>query len=47
MRRTLLFSAALLLAMALTLLFAAPKPNPRLKNAGREPERNGWIPVHL
>lgn len=47
MRRTLLFSAALLMVMALTLLFGEPKPNARLRNAGREPERNGWIPVHL
>ena len=47
MRRSLVFFAAVLMAAALTLLFGAPKPNARLKNAGREPERNGWIPVHL
>jgi hypothetical protein len=47
MRRTALIFAALLMATALTLLFGEPKPNPRLKNSGREPERNGWIPVHL
>jgi hypothetical protein len=33
--------------MALTLLFGKPKSDPRLKTAGREPERSGWVVVHL
>ncbi len=33
--------------LALTLLSGKPKSDPRIKTAGREPERNGWIQVHL
>ena len=33
--------------LALTLLSGKPKSDPRLKTAGREPERNGWVTVHL
>ena len=47
MRRTLLLFTGLLTLVALTLLLGAPKVDPRMKNAGRDPERNGWIPVHL
>ena len=47
MRRTLLPFTALLALVALTLLSGKPKVDPRIKNAGREPERNGWITVHL
>jgi Phospholipase B len=47
MRRTLVFFTLLLMLMALTLLFGKPKANPRMRGAGREPERNGWIQVHL
>ena len=47
MRRTLVFTTLLLMLMALTVLLGKPKADPRMHNAGREPERNGWIPVHL
>jgi hypothetical protein len=47
MRRTLLLFIAALMLLALTLLSGKPKTDPRIKSAGREPERNGWIQVHL
>src|SRR5690242_3134487 len=47
MRRTLLPFTALLLLMAFTLLSGRPKSDPRMKTADRDPERNGWITVHL
>ena len=47
MRRTSVFSAALLLALAFTLVSREPQTDPRLKKASRAPERNGWIQVHL
>ena len=47
MRRTLLVFAALLMLVAFTLLSGKPKADPRIKNAGREPDRSGWITVHL
>ena len=45
MRRTAVFSAALLLGLAFTLV--SRDPDPRLKKAARSAERNGWIQVHL
>jgi hypothetical protein len=47
MRRTLLLATAVLMLLAFTLLSGKPKTDPRIKSAGREPERNGWIQVHL
>ena len=47
MRRTLLFSALLMLALALSLVSREPAANPRLKKARRMAEHNGWIQVHL
>jgi len=47
MRRTTLFSAALLLAVAFSLVSREPQADPRLKKASRAAERNGWIQVHL
>ena len=47
MRRTSLFSAALLLALAFTLVSREPQTDPRLKKASRASERGGWIQVHL
>jgi hypothetical protein len=37
----------LLLGCAATLVSRDPSADPRLKKASREPERNGWIAVHL
>src|SRR5215831_5715792 len=45
MRRTAVFTAALFLGLALTLV--SRDPDPRLKKAVRSAERNGWIQVHL
>ena len=45
MRRTAVFSAVLLLGLALTLV--SRDADPRLKKAARSAERNGWIQVHL
>jgi Phospholipase B len=47
MPRTSLFSAVLLLGLALSLVSREPQTDPRLKRAARFPERNGWIQVHL
>jgi hypothetical protein len=48
MRRTTFFSAALLLALAITLVSREPQPtDPRLKKASRQLARAGWIQVHL
>jgi len=47
MRRTSLFSAALLLALALSLVSREPQTDPRLKKGSRAPERSGWIQVRL
>ena len=47
MQRTSVFSAALLLALAFTLVSREPQTDPRLKKASRAPERSGWIQVHL
>jgi hypothetical protein len=47
MRRTSLFSAALLLVVAFSLVSREPQADPRLKKASRAPERSGWIQVHL
>ncbi|MGD0776841.1 MAG: C45 family peptidase [Candidatus Solibacter sp.] len=47
MRRTAVFSAALLLALGFTLVSSEPGTDPRLRKAGRASERNGWIQVHL
>jgi len=47
MRRTLLFSTVLLLALGIGLVSGYPGGQSRMKNASRTPERNGWIQVHL
>src|SRR4051794_17977098 len=47
MRRTAVFSAALLLVLGFTLVSREPQTDPRLKKASRATERNGWIQVHL
>ena len=47
MPRTSLFSAAILLALAVSLVSSPPQADPRLKKAARFPERNGWIQVRL
>ena len=47
MRRTAVFSAALLLALGVTLVSREPQTDPRLRKASRAGERNGWIQVHL
>jgi Phospholipase B len=47
MRRIFLFSSILLVASAALLISGDPRSDARLKKASREPERNGWIPVHL
>ena len=48
MRRTsALFSTALFLALAVTLISRDPQTDPRLKKASRAAERSGWIQVHL
>jgi len=47
MQRTAVFSAALLLLLACTLVSRQPPAGPRLRNASRSAVRNGWIQVHL
>src|SRR5579871_66906 len=47
MRRIPVLCAVLLLGLAVTLISREPVTNPRLKKAGRLPERAGWIPVYL
>jgi Phospholipase B len=47
MRRTAVFSAALLLALGFTLISREPQTDPRLRKASRSSERNGWTQVHL
>jgi hypothetical protein len=47
MRRTSIFSAALLLALAITLVSREPQTDPRLKKSSRMPERSGWIQIRL
>ncbi len=47
MRRTSLFSAVLLLALAFTLVSSEPQSDQRMKKASRAPERAGWIQVRL
>jgi hypothetical protein len=47
MRRTAVFSALLLLAIAFSLVSREPQADPRLKKAARANQRNGWIQVHL
>jgi hypothetical protein len=47
MRRTSVFSAFLLLGLALTLVSREPQTDPRLKKASRAAEHAGWIQVHL
>jgi hypothetical protein len=42
-----LFTVALLLALALSLVSREPQTDPRLKKASRAPDRSGWIQVHL
>ncbi len=39
--------ASVLFALAVVLVSREPQPDPRLKNAFRRPEQNGWIFVHL
>jgi hypothetical protein len=46
-RTTLYFAVALLFATAAALISSDPATDPRLKNASRAAERNGWIQVHL
>jgi Phospholipase B len=45
MRRIAVFSAVLLLALAVTLV--SRDPDARLKKSARSAERNGWVQVHL
>ena len=47
MRRTAILILFLLLAVALTVASREPQTDPRLKNAFRRHEQNGWIFVHL
>jgi len=47
MRVTPVFSAALLLGLAITLISREPQTDPRLKQAARASEHNGWVQVHL
>ncbi len=47
MRRSAVLSALLLLGLALALVSREPQTDPRLKKAFRQPQRNGWIFVHL
>src|SRR5947209_5970564 len=47
MRLTPLFSAILLLGLAITLISREPQTDPRLKKASRLTERSGWVQVHL
>jgi hypothetical protein len=47
MRRTSVFSAFLLLGLALTLVSREPQTDSRLKKASRAAEHAGWIQVHL
>jgi hypothetical protein len=47
MPRISVFGTLLLLGLAFTLDSRDPQTDPRLKQASREPERNGWIQVHL
>ena len=47
MHRSAVLSAVLLLGLALGLVSREPAANARLKNAVRQPVRNGWIFVHL
>ena len=47
MVRTSVFSAFLLLGLALTLVSREPQSDPRLKKASRAAEHAGWIQVHL
>src|SRR5437763_1315472 len=47
MKRTPLFSIALLLLLAVALVSREPQNDPRLKKASRAVEHAGWIQVHL
>jgi hypothetical protein len=47
MTRTAVFTALLPLVVGVALLSRETQIDPRLKNAFRRPERNGWILVHL
>lgn len=47
MRSSAVLSIALLLGAAVTLVSREPASDPRLKNAFRRPEHNGWTFVHL
>jgi len=47
MRSALPLVSVLLLGAAATLVLGGPAADPRLKNAGRKPEHNGWIEVRL
>jgi hypothetical protein len=42
-----LIAAILFFGVAFSLVSREPQPDPRLKNALRRPEQNGWIFVHL
>jgi hypothetical protein len=46
-RRLALVSLCLFLGLAFTLVSREPQTDPRLKNAARHAERNGWTFVHL
>ncbi len=47
MRRSGILGVLLLVASAFALLSSDPRPDPRLKNALRRPEQNGWVFVRL
>src|ERR1035437_3753794 len=47
MRRIAFVAAVLLAAFALAHAAREPQPDPKLKNAFRRAEQNGWIFVHL
>lgn len=47
MHRSAVLGTVLLLGLALALVSREPQTDPRLKKAFRQPERNGWIFVHL
>src|SRR5262245_31092971 len=47
MRKSAVLSLVLLLAAAALLVSREPQTDPRLKNAFRQPARNGWTFVHL
>src|SRR5437016_10321482 len=47
MPRTAVFSAVLLVGLALTLISREPTADPRLRRAARASDHNGWIQVHL